>query len=383
MSEYQYFEFMAIDRPLDEKEMRKLRSYSTRARITPTSFVNHYHWGDFKGDEDAWMEKYFDAFLYVANWGIHTLKLRLPSKLLPPDLAHQYCRSDSFFVWEEKGQVIITFESDEEDGDWEEGDGWLSLLAPIRAELSRGDMRSLYLGWLLCVQARELDDDLIEPPVPPNLGELSAPLRSLADFLCIDEDLLAVAAEASPIIKIEPRPREEIATWIAALPASEKDEILIRLMGGEDAHLGNELVSRFKRERRGSKHGGVGVHHPRRRTVAELLNSAERHAEERRRIAAKKAAEAKARRKREAAIAREKHLDSLAGTEPKLWDQVERLVATRQPKSYDLAVALLLDLRDLEARKAGENDFRVRIEALRKTHARKTTFIARLCKVEL
>ncbi len=40
MSEYQYFEFQAIDRPLNKKEMAELRSYSTRARITPTSFIN-------------------------------------------------------------------------------------------------------------------------------------------------------------------------------------------------------------------------------------------------------------------------------------------------------------------------------------------------------
>jgi hypothetical protein len=37
MSEYQYYEFQAIDRPLTESEMEKLRSFSTRARITPTS----------------------------------------------------------------------------------------------------------------------------------------------------------------------------------------------------------------------------------------------------------------------------------------------------------------------------------------------------------
>ncbi len=50
MSEYQYYEFQAIDRPLTAKEMSELRSYSTRARITPTSFVNDYSWGSFKGD---------------------------------------------------------------------------------------------------------------------------------------------------------------------------------------------------------------------------------------------------------------------------------------------------------------------------------------------
>lgn len=67
MSEYQYYEFQAIDRRLSTGEMAKLRSFSTRARITPTSFVNEYQWGDFKGDKDAWMERYFDAFLYFAN----------------------------------------------------------------------------------------------------------------------------------------------------------------------------------------------------------------------------------------------------------------------------------------------------------------------------
>ena len=30
MSEYQYYEFQAIDRPLSEQEIRELRVYSTR-----------------------------------------------------------------------------------------------------------------------------------------------------------------------------------------------------------------------------------------------------------------------------------------------------------------------------------------------------------------
>jgi hypothetical protein len=50
MSEYQYYEFQAIDRPLTKQEMAEVRSLSTRATITPTRFVNVYHWGNFKGD---------------------------------------------------------------------------------------------------------------------------------------------------------------------------------------------------------------------------------------------------------------------------------------------------------------------------------------------
>jgi hypothetical protein len=48
--------------------MAELRALSTRATITPTRLQNVYHWGDFKGDPSTWMEKYFDAFVYVANW---------------------------------------------------------------------------------------------------------------------------------------------------------------------------------------------------------------------------------------------------------------------------------------------------------------------------
>src|SRR5215472_9001927 len=49
MSEYQYYEFLAVDRALNERQLAELRALSTRARITPTSFVNTYQWGNFPG----------------------------------------------------------------------------------------------------------------------------------------------------------------------------------------------------------------------------------------------------------------------------------------------------------------------------------------------
>ncbi|MDN3351358.1 hypothetical protein [Actinomadura sp. DC4] len=53
MSENQYYEFRAIDRPLHERQRAEPRALSTRAQITATSFVNEYHWGDFRGDPNA------------------------------------------------------------------------------------------------------------------------------------------------------------------------------------------------------------------------------------------------------------------------------------------------------------------------------------------
>jgi hypothetical protein len=69
VSEYQYYEFTAVDRPLTNREQSELRSLSTRAEITASSFVNTYEWGNFKGDPRKLMERYFDAHLYLTNWG--------------------------------------------------------------------------------------------------------------------------------------------------------------------------------------------------------------------------------------------------------------------------------------------------------------------------
>jgi hypothetical protein len=58
VSEYQYYEFLAVDRPLDAGQLDRLCALSTRAELTPTSLVNTYHWGDFKGKPRALMEEY-------------------------------------------------------------------------------------------------------------------------------------------------------------------------------------------------------------------------------------------------------------------------------------------------------------------------------------
>ena len=382
MSEYQYYEFQAIDRPLTEKEMRELRAYSTRARITPTSFVNDYSWGNFKGDEDAWMEKYFDAFLYLANWGTRVLKLRLPSRLLDLETARLYCPGRQAFAREKSGKVILTFVSDNEGGgEWVEGEDWLSSLISVRAEITRGDKRSLYLGWLLCAQNGELDDEDVEPPVPPGLGQLSASLESLVEFLRIDTDLVLVAARASQPMVDAREKQEEIRKWVGKLPGHEKDDVLTRLIAGEDLSPATELLRQFIRECDQEDQGAAKQ--PRRRTVGELLRSAEEHAQERRQLAAEKAAEEKARREREAAILRAKHLDKIDGREPELWNEVETLISTKQPKSYDSAVKLLVDLRDLTARKGKTDEFQARLDAIRVAHVRKPSFIERLRKAGL
>ncbi len=93
MSEFQYYEFVAIDRPLSAPERKRLRGITSRATITSTRLVNTYEWGNFKADPRELVAKYFDAFLYYANWGTRRLILRVPSARLELKIAKQYCAS--------------------------------------------------------------------------------------------------------------------------------------------------------------------------------------------------------------------------------------------------------------------------------------------------
>jgi hypothetical protein len=403
MSEYQYYEFHAIDRPLTKAEMAELRAISTRATITPTRFMNVYNYGDFKGDPQKLMEKYFDAFVYVANWGTRELMLRLPRSRFDPAQTRPYFVDETLDIHLSGDQVILTFRSeDEEAGDWEEGEGWIGQLAPIRAEIAAGDWRALYLGWLQAIQRGYFEDEeayedeyeradeeeaedeaegdgdsAIEPPVPAGLGSLSASLQALVAFLRVDPDLVAAAAEKSPA-RAPARPSTaDLARWIRDLPVAEKDDLLVRLAAGEASHLSAELQRRFLEATAPARSPQAGAPEGR-RSVRELLGAAEERAQARRRAEAERAAREQARREKEAAVARAAYLDGLGGREEDLWRQVEALIDTKRPQDYDRAVQLLLDLRDLDRRAPGAAGFETRLAALGERHARKPTLIERL-----
>jgi len=75
--------------------------------------------------------------------------------------------------------VVLDLISEDEGGEWENaGEGWLASIIPARAELASGDLRVLYLVWLLCAQGGALEDDVAEPPVPPDLAPVSGLVRS-------------------------------------------------------------------------------------------------------------------------------------------------------------------------------------------------------------
>ena len=379
MSEYQYYEFKAIDKPLSETDMKALRNISTRAHITPTSFVNVYNWGDLKGDPLKMVARYFDAFLYVANWRTHWFMLKVPRHLVDVDLVNQYCCYESAAIHESGDHIIFEFISETGEYEWEEGEEWLSSLISLRADILRSDYRSLYLAWLFCAQMGEIAEEEPEPPVPPNLKSLNASLKEFVEFMRIDTDLISVAAENS-IGAGEQVDTKSLKTWIQNLPESEKNDFLFRLVEAPRPHIGAELIRRFQ-QTVPTETIFKSEKYP--RTVDDLISKAETIAEERKRRAAKQKAREQARKQREKALAREKYIKSLVGQEDKIWEKVNDLIDTKQPKNYDHAVKLLIDLKDLNKMHGKEKAFNKRLKAICEDHYRKVTFLNRLEKVGL
>ena len=380
MSEYQYYDFRAIDRALTRAEIAELRSISTRAAITSTSFTNHYEWGDLKADPLKLLEKYFDAFLYIANWGTREFYLRLPQELVDYRVFRTMLPGEAAQVRRAGDWVIAAFENQFEDDDWGDGTGWMGSLMSLRSELLRGDLRCLYLGWLLSAQNEEFAEDKLEPAVPAGLGELSAPLRSLIEFLGIDEDLVEVAASASAPLNASPD-REELATWIQSLPEKEKNNLLVAAVSGTGERWKHGLLRRFeqqKAQRALPEPDGI-----RGRTAGDLLTLAHARAEERERLLeAKRAAEA-ARRKAEDEANRARYLDQLEKREEATWNQITAHIQKRQPNEYDKAITLLVDLRDLAVRQGQVTAFQSAVGELRQKHAAKESLLRRLTKAKL
>jgi hypothetical protein len=199
MSEYQYYEFAAIDRPLTGAEMTQLRAVSKRAEITPAGFVNHYEWGDLKADPADLMRRYFDAFVYTANWCSCRLVLRVPLSTFRKAALKSFVGQHALTIEANSEHWIFDWSLDESENydrfGIDDGRGWMRRLAPLRDELLRGDLRPLCLGWL--ASADDLGDDTKEPDVPPGMSSLSPHQQALAEFLEIDPDMLAAAAARS------------------------------------------------------------------------------------------------------------------------------------------------------------------------------------------
>lgn len=379
MSEYQYYEFVAIDRPLTRDEMAELRAQSSRAAISATSFVNEYHWGDLKGDPAQWMRRYFDAFVYTANWCSCRLALRVPQGVFKKSDLKHFMTDCALTVDDAKTHWIIDWSLDDsEDHDrfgMEDGRGWMGRLAPLRDELMRGDLRPLYLGWLAGVAGAEVDDDALEPPVPMGMSRLSVAQQALVEFLEIDPDLITAAAAGSQEA-VESSDDDSVETWVAGLSKSEMRSVFSLLLQGESQQAERRVKSEFVAWQ---KKNGATVLSPARRTVAELQILA--NGAEERRIGQQ--AKERARQEEEHRKAREAYLRKMAGNFEQCWDAIHPDAERGTAASYGAATRAIIDLAEAYALMSKTQEFERTLRLFMVRHAKRGALVRRLVEAGL
>ena len=375
MSEYQYYEFQAIDRPLGEADMEALRTLSTRARITATSFTNHYEWGDFKGDPRLLMELWFDVHLYLANWGTRRLMLRLPKRLVDQSRLESFlygCNLGEIIELDEHLILDVCDDGEEADYDgWDDGSGWLGALAPLRSDLLSGDWRLPYLLWLAAVAGGGLRDDALEPLA--GIGPLTGGLEAFARFFRMDLDLVRAAAERTEHAELGELSSAAALAALGSIPDDEKTELLRRFFEGDPL-----ATAALRRRVREAVSPAAGAARTEFRTVSDLRSRAAAIREERQAAEAEEREAERRRQEREAQDARRARLDALRHRGEAVWREVESEVGKRNAKSYDRATELLLDLKALAEENGTLAGFFNRLDAIRLRHERKRQFIERL-----
>ncbi len=372
MSEYQYYEWQTLDRPLTADEQTAVNNLSSHIDVTSSQAIVTYNWGDFKHDPIQVLAKYFDAYLYIANWGTRRLAFRFPKGLVDVDSIERYCDEDHVHIQTIGNVQALEFEMNEEEGfdEWIEERGLLSTLARLRDDILQGDYRALYLAWLkaMSLESGYYDEDEDdpenffndpEPPLPAGLKQLTPPLEAFADFFEIDPFLISAASERSP--DLTPLQEADFSPLISHLTRQESDEFLLKIVNAEPgavAALRKKLLSFEKPTPKGSANP---------RAFGELLETAETlHQAESRRQAEEK---------------RKKHIaemQELAKHGAQTWQEVENLLqGGYTARTYDDATALLSKLQQLSEFQGTQANFTTRVRELGERYKKRVALVER------
>lgn len=370
MSEYQFYEFRSIDRPLTTEEQQEIGRWSSRARVTSTGATFVYYHGDFRNDPKRIVGEYFDAMFHVANWGTKTLMLKFPKELLDSDAMQQYCTVDEISLSEHGVSYVLEMTFSDEDGyGWVDGEGYLSAIIGLRQDILHGDYRSVHIAWLhACSRVREWEGDatLPEPPLSRDFAPLNDALESWVEILDVDQDLLSVIVESR--IGGPERATDDSAEQIAQLPIKEKDDYLLRALR-EEPLLSVKLRKRLNSLSSQSDNTPMGS--PRRK-IGRIFQEVEKSKRQRQKAE---------RRKREEKNRRK--LAALETEEATLWQNVSQHISEKKPGAYDSAVFILEDLLVLAKHRGTQSEYEQRVRGILKEHSRLSSLKSKVAQAKL
>jgi|688.fasta_scaffold210113_3 hypothetical protein len=190
MSEYQYYEFCQINKPLSKEARQEMRSLSSRANIGSHGASYVYNYGDFRGDPKQLLLKYFDVFFYISNFGTVELIFKYPIKHVDIPTLKKYYIEHVIEIEQHEQHILLEVCIDNEEGfGWTEGEGLLPNLLPLYDEIKAKNYQFLSLVQTLHCEFSG------EEPDPANIAIAENTLLSEAQqtFLeCVGVDHRAI-----------------------------------------------------------------------------------------------------------------------------------------------------------------------------------------------
>jgi hypothetical protein len=387
MSEYQRYEWLTVDRPLTRAQLDEVNGLSSHIEASSTHAVIEYQWGDFKHDPVKVLYKYFDGFLYWANWGAPQLALRFPHGALPAYLLNDYDFNEvvTFTTHKDYDILDIQFGELEPPGEWVEYE--LGSLIGVREELMGGDLRSLYIVWLASQallgddydddnsyddEEEEEEEEIDAPAVPPGFGKLTAAQSELAVLFRVPEELLvAVARHSSAAVAVA---SDDIDAWVKLLPAGRRDDYLMRLARNEPG-LNRQLLQELRDLGRGKSSPPPAGERVTYETLIIESQSIKGQLERKRR---ERERELERVRREQEQQARQRYLQDVHEHQDTYWRQVDKDVARASASGYDAAARGLVDLRDSAKQFDESEQFQERFHVWFQSQPRRPALIRRL-----
>jgi len=314
--------------------MKFMKKQSSRAEITPHSFENEYHFGDFRGDAAEMLRRGYDIHFHYANFGIRKVMIRFAGGLPNLEAIDPYLADEGIVLLEDKNgpgvilEINPSYDGGSFDDDLDPG-GLIDELLPLRDEILAGDLRPWYLARLATGNDYNNDpDEVVEGPIPAGLGQLTPAQLALAHVYGLSESLLQAAAKNSLPLPEAKNADNNYLAWLEKQPEKARNAWLAKLMKDASSKVRSEMLGEF----RGQQALPPWPTTPGTRTITDLNAAAEalRHEATQKLVAA-------------AAKKRKEHLAKMVANPESFLKESAKLAEKRD---YTGVATLLVDLRE-------------------------------------
>ncbi|MFK7949257.1 MAG: hypothetical protein AB8G11_16820 [Saprospiraceae bacterium] len=385
MAEFQAYKFRAVDTPLSSQARKEVGSLSSRSQVSSTSASFVYHYGDFRGNPMNVLRQHFDLYMYFANWGTRQLMIKLPIDAVDYWELKKYEIEASDYATcgislnKSSKYVIIDIEwNDEEGGGWMDIDDYdLSDFVAIREAILNGDYSALFVYWLKIANMKadpdfeydEYDEDFQEaetetPPIPSQIIKNQRQLIPFTNFFEIDKDLVGATIQAA---KQFGQTTQEIdySELLQNMNETDKDTFLMQVLDGTprvDVQL-KKYLQQFAKANKTTENTT---------TLSAIADLQILATEER--IAAERAEKARKHRLK---------IEKTAKDETTIWKSVYFNLDRKTGSSYDLAVGMLVDLKDLAIYRDDLLTFQQKMDDIKDSYGRSKALARRFTNAKL